>query len=219
LGLIPSLREGYSSRTGSAANHAIVDELGFSSALLHGATSRGWTVSRKNGPRIDADPRGALHVCLRQCNLTRLSKNRFATAQNGHHMPAALGLPGGPGDPRRFRGLSAPELSRFHRSHRAFASHFAYPWCASFSMLCTRQYSFHCPSTFWRPGKGKRFRLLLNRRLSQAAPTVGNSAGAIRLPCRENARPDSRVRQVFVTYVSDRSRVPLRPTANAPACE
>ncbi len=31
------------------------------------------------------------------------------------------------------------------------------PYFASFSMLCTRQNSFHCPSTFFRPRRVKRF--------------------------------------------------------------
>jgi len=37
----------------------------------------------------------------------------------------------------------------------------AYPRCASFSMLCTRQYSFHCASTFFCPRSVKRSRPLL----------------------------------------------------------
>jgi prepilin-type N-terminal cleavage/methylation domain-containing protein len=85
--------------------------------------------------------------------------------------------------PRTARKFSAPfviSMSEFGSCRRAGAAfratrrasrrfrrvlplprYCAYPWCVSFSMLCTRQKSFHCVSTFFCPRKVKRSSPLL----------------------------------------------------------
>ncbi len=55
-------------------------------------------------------------------------------------------------------------------------------------MLCTRQYSFHCPSTLLRPRSVKRVSRLLWRRLPNTGSTVAKRAAIIRLPSIESMR-------------------------------
>lgn len=72
-----------------------------------------------------------------------------------------------------------------------FSAYAAYPAWASFSMLCARQYHFHCVSTFMRPRSVKRSSRLFARRFPNTGSTVASR-------CRYYARPEG---------VSIRSRI------------
>ena len=63
--------------------------------------------------------------------------------------------------------LSASRCDAFFRS-----GYCPYPWCASFSMLCTRQYRCHCVFTFSCPRSVKRSSFLLWRKLPNTGSTV-----------------------------------------------
>src|SRR5437867_104335 len=63
-----------------------------------------------------------------------------------------------------------------------FYVHLAYPQCANFSRLWTRQYSFPCPSTFVLPRSVKRDSRLLWRRLPQTGSTVAQRRVILSLP-------------------------------------
>src|SRR5262249_14333 len=58
----------------------------------------------------------------------------------------------------------------------------AYPKSPNSSLLCTRQYSFHCPSAFVRPRRVKRDNRLLWRRLPKTGSTVAKRRVIISLP-------------------------------------
>jgi hypothetical protein len=69
--------------------------------------------------------------------------------------------------------------------HAALSAYAAYPAWAGFSMLCTRQQSFHCVSTFCRPRSVKRS----SRSFARRFPKTGSTAAK---RCAYCARPDRR---------------------------
>ena len=67
---------------------------------------------------------------------------------------------------------SGPQYSFWHRTGPAYARYFFRSYPASFSMLCTRQYSRHCTPTLCRPRSVNRFNRLLCRMLPNTGSTV-----------------------------------------------